>query len=82
MQLIRDRNLDLLVPVAGRRHDVGALIALAKKRSEEPYTLEDKQLLEGIATALALLPSELQASKKESTACMECPLCGRCYTPV
>ena len=81
MQLIRDRNLDLLVPVAGRRHDVGALIALAKKRSEEPYTLEDKQLLEGIATALALLPSELQASKKESTACMECPLCGRCYDP-
>jgi len=81
VQLLRERNLDLLVPVAGRTRGVDALIALGRKRSEEPYTSEDKQLLEGIATALALLPSESQAIENEGASFMECPVCGGCYDP-
>src|SRR5262245_7023699 len=50
IQFAREARIDLLVPVAvssGRRE---ALLVLGIKRSEEPYTREDQELLDAIAS--------------------------------
>jgi sigma-B regulation protein RsbU (phosphoserine phosphatase) len=57
---LADLSTELLVPLPGRNRLAG-VIALGPKRSEEPYTNTDKQLLETIAsqTGLALENAEL-----------------------
>jgi eukaryotic-like serine/threonine-protein kinase len=47
-------NVALLVPVVGRDRALIAVLALAEKRSEEPYTSEDRQLLASIASQMGL----------------------------
>jgi tRNA A-37 threonylcarbamoyl transferase component Bud32 len=44
----------LLVPVVGQDQSLIGLIALGDKRSEEPYTAEDRQLLASIAGQMGL----------------------------
>lgn len=53
-------SAEMLVPLPGRQHLVG-FFALGPKRSEEPYTHADRQLLKGVATqaGLALENAEL-----------------------
>ena len=69
-----------MVPIALDSGGPGALLALGIKRSEEPYSREDQELMEAIAASLARLialprsPAEPMASTFE-----ECPECGRCY---
>lgn len=59
-----------------------ALIALGARRSEEPYTTEDRQLLASIAAqmALALDVARLRQRPADAvgTGLSECPQCGRC----
>ncbi len=84
---LRQARIDLLVPIATAPERTEALLALGIKRSEEPYTSEDQDLLVAIAASLALLlekpvvaparPSE--AFEKRSEAFEECPQCGTCY---
>ena len=77
---LRQARIDLLVPVAAAPTGTQVLLALGVKKSEEPYSREDQELLEAIAASLALLlekPAPLPA--KVSEAFEECPTCGVCY---
>jgi predicted Ser/Thr protein kinase len=47
-------NAALLVPVVAQDRTLVAVIALGEKRSEEPYTTEDRQLLASIAAQMGL----------------------------
>ena len=86
--LLRREGIDLVVPVALGPDRVGGasgddrpevILALGVKRSEEPYSQEDLQLLTTIADSLAL-PLELAADGPvASDSLRECPDCGACY---
>jgi tRNA A-37 threonylcarbamoyl transferase component Bud32 len=77
---LRRARFDLLVPIAITPPDAEALLALGVKRSEEPYTREDQDLLAAIASSLALLLERPQeAPARVSEAFQECPECGSCY---
>jgi tRNA A-37 threonylcarbamoyl transferase component Bud32 len=77
---LREARIELIVPIASAADRTEALLALGVKRSEEPYTREDLDLLVAIASSLALLlekPSAAVAAR--SDAFEECPRCGVCY---
>jgi serine/threonine-protein kinase len=78
---LRQARIDLLVPISVVPDRAEALLALGAKRSEEPYTREDQDLLVAIATSLALLleKSVAPALARVSEAFEECPQCGTCY---
>jgi eukaryotic-like serine/threonine-protein kinase len=77
---LRQARIDLLVPVAVGQDQTEAMLALGAKRSEEPYTREDQDLLVGVAASLALLLGKpAGAPARESEALEECPKCGTCY---
>lgn len=80
IDLLRDSRIDLLVPVVTGPSRSESILALGIKRSEEPYTRQDVDLLSVIASNLALL-LERPASAPESPAPTfdECPDCGACY---
>ncbi len=93
----------LFVPVMSRGSNpetaqagLVALIALGRRRSDEPYTAEDRQLLASIAAqvGLALDVARLRQRADASPApaidmvgtgtsggLVECPHCGRCAAP-
>jgi GAF domain-containing protein len=76
----RKARIDLLVPIASSPGGKEAALALGIKRSEEPYTREDQELLEAIADSLALLLDQpALAEERLSGALGECPECGGCY---
>jgi tRNA A-37 threonylcarbamoyl transferase component Bud32 len=77
--LLRDYRLDLLVPIAIADGQREALLALGPKRSEEPYSGEDLDMLASIASSLALLLERPQISAAAEEAFLECPDCGLCY---
>ena len=81
--MIRRTRLDLLVPIATAVGNAEALLALGIKRSEEPYTRDDQELLEAIAASLALLLEQPSPVVEEPSAgtMEECPECGACYDP-
>jgi serine/threonine-protein kinase len=79
-EFLRRVRLELLIPIALVPEGREALLALGPKRSEEPYSREDHDLLVAIAASLALLlekpaPAVVQASEVFE----ECPECGTCY---
>ena len=77
---LRRAEIDLLVPIAATPQSTEALMALGAKRSEEPYTREDQDLLTAIAASLALLMAmPAEAPARVSEAFEECPQCGACY---
>lgn len=57
---------------------VEALLVLGVKRSEEPYSREDLELLVSVASGLAML-LERPRSTGAAEAFDECPRCGTCY---
>jgi tRNA A-37 threonylcarbamoyl transferase component Bud32 len=80
-------RIGLIVPVVFSREDV--LVFLGEKRSEEPYSAEDQDLLAAIASSLALVVergapgSEVEELstrvRSGAEALSECPRCGICY---
>ena len=52
---LRQARIDLLVPVATDPQSTEVILVLGVKRSEEPYSNEDKDLLVAIAASLAIL---------------------------
>jgi eukaryotic-like serine/threonine-protein kinase len=77
---LRQARIDLLVPVASAPTAPQALLVLGMKKSEEPYSREDQELLESVAASLALLLEKPPAAEtKESESFEECPQCGACY---
>ena len=78
--LLRQARIDLLVPIAVGPEHTEAFLALGVKRSEEPYSREDRDLLVAIAASLALLSEKsVPAVGRASGAFEECPECGDCY---
>lgn len=77
---LRQARIELVVPVAIDQNGREALLALGAKRSEEPYTREDQDLLVAIAASLALLLEKPAPEVvRVSEAFEECPECGTCY---
>jgi tRNA A-37 threonylcarbamoyl transferase component Bud32 len=77
---LRRARIDFVVPVAMSAEHAEALLVLGAKRSEEPYSREDQELLLAIAASLALLLEKPAApAPRVSAAFEECPQCGTCY---
>jgi hypothetical protein len=77
-ELLQTERIALLVPVAVGPDRIEVMLALGVKRSEEPYSEEDLDLLITIANALAL-SLELAPPPPSRNVFEECPLCGTCY---
>jgi hypothetical protein len=76
LEWVRNHRIELLVPVRAGASALEAFIALGARRSEEPYSVEDEDLLATVGHAVArLLPRE------PSPGFSECPVCGCCYEP-
>ncbi len=76
---IRQARIDLIVPIAITAQGSEALLALGIKRSEEPYTHEDQELVEAISASMALLfEQESPAIERTAQGFEECPECGTC----
>ncbi len=79
-EFLRQARIDLLVPVTTDPRHTQALLALGTKRSEEPYSGEDQDLLVTIAASLAiLLEKPPTATAPRTDIFEECPQCGSCY---
>jgi len=76
--LLLEYGIELLVPVSGEAPDDPplALLVLGPRRSEEPYSQEDLELLVTIAQAVGAL---LERSCVDRHALAECERCGRCF---
>ena len=76
--LLLEYGIELLVPIWGlsaAELPLG-LIVLGPRRSEEPYSQEDLELLTTIAHAVGAL---LERSSDGEQGLAECERCGRCY---
>ena len=77
---LRQSRIELIVPIATSPEGTEALLVLGLKRSEEPYTREELDLLVTVTSSLALLlekPSGTAVVRSDAFA--ECPQCGICY---
>ncbi len=76
--LLLEQGIELLVPISG---DVAgapplALLVLGPRRSEEPYSQEDLDLLVTVAHAVGAL---LERTSLDRQSLAECESCGRCF---
>ncbi len=80
--LLRDQAIELIVPVVrGDGHDI--LLVLGPKRSEEPYSREDEELLVAVAESLALVADRpVVATPAAGAVVGECPSCGALHDSV
>jgi hypothetical protein len=76
---IRDARIEMFVPVAAPPALGAAVLALGAKRSEEPYTQDDQDLLSAIADSLALLLERPSIVPPAAGSFEACPECGTCY---
>jgi len=76
---LRQSRLEWLFPICLKEGQTEAFLAVGPKRSESPYSHEDQELLEGIASSLALLLEQSPAPGYDSQGFKECPECGICY---
>jgi tRNA A-37 threonylcarbamoyl transferase component Bud32 len=79
-------GLELLAHVsAGEEFVSDAYLALGCRRSEEPYSADDQDLVAAIAESLSLLlktrPAVPPQNAKADVLVSECPACGACYDP-
>src|SRR5581483_9697946 len=77
-EFLRQAHIDLLVPVAMAGGAREAMLALGMKRSEEPYSRADEELLQAIASSLAFLLG-FATGTVAFAGFEECPQCGSCY---
>lgn len=75
---LHDARIELLIPVIARPDRRELLIALGPKRSEEPYSQEDLDLLATIADGLSLVLDRGRAHSPEPAMFFECNICGDC----
>jgi tRNA A-37 threonylcarbamoyl transferase component Bud32 len=80
----RGARIDLFVPIGGTSGSADAFLALGIKKSDEPYTREDQELLEAIASSLGLLFEQWTPAREVGTgvaAFEACPACGLLCDP-
>jgi len=75
---VRQARIALLVTVPAGPEGRDVLLVLGVKRSEEPYSREDQDLLTGVAAGLGLL-MERPAAAVSRDSFAQCPLCGGCH---
>jgi eukaryotic-like serine/threonine-protein kinase len=75
---LRESRLELIIPIAQSPEVTEAVLTLGPKRSEEPYSSEDTEVLLAITSALALL-MERPAPQHAIARFAECPKCGKVY---
>jgi serine/threonine-protein kinase len=82
-QFLREARIEWLIPVDTTEGRTEALLAVGFKRSEEPYTREDQDLLLAIAASMALLLERPAAAARTpfGGAFEECSTCGSLYDP-
>jgi serine/threonine-protein kinase len=79
-QFLRQARIEWLIPIAATAGRTEALLAVGFKRSEEPYTREDQDLLLAIAASLSLLLERPAAVREPAGGAFEeCPTCGELY---
>jgi tRNA A-37 threonylcarbamoyl transferase component Bud32 len=78
-EFLRQAEIELMVPVSLGAGGREALLALGRKKSEEPYSSEDQELLLAIASSLALLLERPSAAVSRASGLGQCPRCGACY---
>ena len=73
--------IDLVVPVRSNNGgEANALFVLGPKRSEEPYSEDDLELLMAIAESVAMRLPKIETTAVAATERFEeCPACGACY---
>jgi hypothetical protein len=76
---VRGWNVDLVLPITMGGEGDELVLVLGSKRSEEPYSAEDLDLLAGLAHALALVVERPKRAARPGVLLEECPDCGRCY---
>ena len=80
MRFLEESHIELLVPIVTQAERAESVLVLGVKRSEEPYTSQDRDLLSTIASNLALmLERPALAPEPAAGAFEECPECGSCY---
>jgi hypothetical protein len=78
-EFLRQARMEWLFPVSMGTAAAEAILVLGRKRSEEPYSREDQDLLIAITTSLALLLESSPAPATAGPGFQECPQCGACY---
>jgi eukaryotic-like serine/threonine-protein kinase len=78
-EFLRQIHIEWLFPICLAEGQTEALLAMGPKRSEEPYSREDQDLLQGITSSLALLLEQSPSPAQTSEGFEECPKCGSCY---
>jgi eukaryotic-like serine/threonine-protein kinase len=76
---LRQARLECLFPICLVEGQTEALLAIGPKRSEEPYSREDQELLQGITSSLALLLEKSPSLAPVHESFEECLKCGTCY---
>ncbi len=74
IRLLQQARVEWLFPVSLSEGQTEALLVMGPKKSEEPYSWEDQELLQGITGSLALLLEQTSLRGFEV-----CPECGTCY---
>lgn len=78
-EFLRQARLEWLFPISLGVEGAEAILALGPKRSEEPYSREDQDLIQAIAASLALLLERSPMAAAPAAGFYECPQCGACY---
>ncbi len=79
IEYLQKTRTEWLFPVALGGTGREAVLVLGPKRSEEPYSQEDREILSAITGSLALLLERSPAPATVQAGFGECPECGRCY---
>jgi hypothetical protein len=83
--VLQEAAIELIVPVGSadgsKDGAASGLLVLGAKRSEEPYSEDDLELLMAIAENLALRLPAVDSASARVARFEECPACGSCYEP-
>ncbi len=78
-EYLQETRIEWLFPIALGGTGTEAILLLGPKRSEEPYSREDRELLSAITGSLALFLERLRGPASLQPGFGECPECGHCY---
>jgi hypothetical protein len=79
VEYLQKTRTEWLFPVTLGRTGTEAVLVLGPKRSDEPYSQEDREILSAITGSLALVLERSPVPKSAQAGFGECPKCGHCY---
>jgi hypothetical protein len=78
IEFLRDANVEWMFLVSVSAEACTTFLSVGPKRSGQPYTREDIDLLQSVADSLGLLLQSAEPCPPQES-CLECTACGRCY---